>query len=363
MKHEIPQEVLTAFINYDPGLPDHSAGKITVETVGGGLINQSYKISCQLKPDFLLQQVNKKVFARPEQVQENYVNIWEYAEFEFTGLRLPSPKHCGKRSTLFVDGNENYWRAFEFIDDARMFSIAEKPAQAKATAKAFAKFTSAFEEFNVQMLKNVIPGFHDLSLRYRQFEDATKGEAYERMAKAQPLIEELKKREKYKHFYEIIIESDEFPQRVMHHDAKISNVLFNNKTGKVICPVDFDTVMPGYFFSDLGDMIRSMACCEEENSTNFNSICIRKEFYEAIITGYLDVMDKQLTGSEKKYIHYSGLLMIYMQALRFLSDYLNGDIYYRINYPEQNFDRAKNQLILLQKLEEFLHKHYTFKND
>ena len=363
MKQEIPQEVLTAFTTYEPSLPDHSAGEIKVETVGGGLINHSYKVSGQLKADFLLQQINKNVFAHPEQVQENYIRIWEYAEYEFTGLHLPAPKYCGKMATLFVDGKENYWRAFEFIEDARMFSIAEKPAQAKATAKAFAKFTAAFKDFDVSNLKEVIPGFHNLSLRYRQFEEAMKGKLYERMAKALPLIDELKQREKYTHFYEIVTESDEFQQRVMHHDAKIANVLFSNKTGKVICPVDFDTVMPGYFFSDLGDMIRSMVCSEEENSTSFNDIHIRKNFYDDIISGYLDVLGKQLTASEIKYIHYSGLLIIYMQALRFLTDYLNGDVYYRINNPEQNFDRARNQLILLQKLEEFLHKHYNFKYD
>lgn len=361
MTKEIPKEVLKAFSTYESALPDHSAGEINVQKLGGGLINHTYKVYCQLKPDFLLQRINKNVFEHPEDVQENYISIWQYAEFEFTGLRLPSPKYCGKMTTLFVDEKENYWRAFEFIEDAKMLSIAEKPAQAKATAKAFARFTAAFDDFNVGMLKNVIPGFHDLSLRYQQFEVALNSELYERMAKALPLIDKLKQRERYKHFYEIITESDEFPQRVMHHDAKIANVLFSNKTGKVICPVDFDTVMPGYFFSDLGDMIRSMACSEDENSTNFNKISIRKTFYEAIINGYLNVMGKELTVSEKKYIHYAGLMIIYMQTLRFLTDYLNGDVYYRTEYAEQNFNRAKNQLILLQKLEEFLSGNYSFK--
>ena len=363
MIKEIPKEVLAAFTMYEPAYPDHSAGEITVEAISGGLINHSFRVSCQLKPDFLLQRINKNVFPNPAHVQENYINIWEYAEFEFTGLRLPSPKHCGKMTTLFVDENENYWRAFEFIDNSRMHQVAKTAVQAKATAKAFAKFTAAFDDFNIQQLKEVIPGFHDLSLRYKQFKDSLNGEAYERMAAALPIIEELKQRERYKHFYEIIIESDEFPKRVMHHDAKIANVLFNSKTGKVICPVDFDTVMPGYFFSDLGDMIRSMVCSEDENSTEFDRIHIRREFYEAIVTGYLNVIGEQLTESEIKYIHYSGLLMIYMQALRFLTDYLNGDVYYRIDYTEQNLYRAKSQLVLLQKLEQFLSQHYDFRNE
>ena len=121
--------------------------------------------------------------------------------------------------------------------------------------------------------------------------------------------------------------------------------------------------MPGYFFSDMGDMIRSMVGSEEENSTMVDSLVIRKDFYEAILAGYMEVLGNQLTQSEKKYIHYAGLLMIYMQALRFIVDYLNGDVYYRTNYPDQNFDRAKNQLTLLQKLEDFLNKQYHFMNE
>src|SRR5262249_35026323 len=152
--------------------------------------------------------------------QRNYIHLWEHAEFEFTGLRLPAPKYCDKMITLCVDKNENYWRAFEFIEDAKMVNIAAKPAQAKATAKAFAKFTLAYSEFNVDLLREVIPGFHDLAYRYRQFQESLQTELYERMGKAILLVEELKRRERYIHFYEIITESQEFPKRVMHHDAK-----------------------------------------------------------------------------------------------------------------------------------------------
>ena len=182
-----------------------------------------------------------------------------------------------------------------------------------------------------------------------------------RMKKAFPLPEELKQRARYANFYDVMTESEEFPKRVMHHDAKIANILFDKETGSVICPVDFDTVMAGYFFSDLGDMIRSMACSLDENSIDFENITIRTDFYKAIVDGYLSVMEKQFTASEKKYIHYAGIIMIYMQALRYMADYLNGDIYYRTNYPEQNFDRAKNQFILLNKLEDFLESQLNYK--
>lgn len=354
MKQEIPAEVLTVFTTYHPDLPSHSAGQLTIVSLGGGLINHSFKITCELKQDIFLQKINTAVFADPDQLQQNYIHLWEYAEFEFTGQRMPNPVYWSRGKTLFKDKNGEYWRAFEFIEESATIAAPKNPAQAKAAAKAFAQFTAAFEEMNTELLHPVIPGFHNLTFRYSQFQTALQSELYERMAKALPLINELKARERYVHFYELITASAGFPLRVMHHDAKIANVLFHIKTGKVICPVDFDTVMPGYFFSDLGDMVRSMAGSTDENNIGRNQL--REKYYEAIMEGYTKCMKNSLTDAEKKHIHYAGLLMIYMQALRFLTDYLSGDIYYRIEYPEQNFDRAINQFSLLQSLEEYLEK-------
>ena len=361
MKEPDYQHAASLFASHHDDLPSTNGVISNISPINGGLINHSWKIECPHKGNFLLQKINTAVFHQPKYVQQNYINIWQYAEFEFTGLRLPTPLYYTRTENLFRDEQGNYWRAFEFIDDAFSIAVAQKPAQAKATAKTFAKFTAAFDDFNTDQLKVVIPNFHNLSFRYSQFEEALAGESYERITKARDLICELKNREQYKHFYELITESPEsFRTRVMHHDAKIANVLFSKKTGKVICAVDFDTVMPGYYFSDIGDIIRSMACSEDENCTHLDRIEIRADFYDAIISGYLEVMGKQLTDAEKKYIHHAGILMIYMQALRFLSDYLNGDKYYRIHYPEQNFDRALNQLTLLRKLEVFLEKNYHY---
>ncbi|MBS1920935.1 MAG: aminoglycoside phosphotransferase family protein [Bacteroidetes bacterium] len=361
MKTEDYQEAAVAFADSNSEQHKNDSEKITIYPVGHGLINHTYKVVCESQSPFLLQQINKKVFTNPKDVQENYLNIWQYAEFELTGLKLPSPKYWDKQETLFIDHNHNYWRAFEYIPDSVTLTIAQKPSQAKAMAKTFAKFTSAFSNFNVDQLNTIIPDFHNLTFRYEEMELAEKGELYEQIAKAQPLLRELKARERYRHFYDILTSSPEFPLRVMHHDAKISNILFSKTSGRVICPVDFDTVMPGYFFSDLGDMIRSTAGNFDENYLHFEKIRIRKNFYEAIISGYLFVMEKYLTDSEKKYIHYAGLMMIYMQAIRFLTDFMNGGIYYKVEYTGQNFDRALNQLTLLKRLEEFLKTEYDFK--
>ena len=361
MEEKNYREAAFAFAYYKNDLPASTDGELTIEPLLGGLINHSFKVSSPTKAPFLLQQINQHVFQKPEKVQQNYINIWQFAEFEFTDIRLPAPLYYDRAKTLFVDGQKKCWRAFEFMDNTKTHAVPNSPAQAKSTAKAFAKLTAAFDDYNLNELNIVIPDFHNLSYRFEQFTESLQGEHYERMAKALPLIEKLKQRERYKHFFEVITGSGEFPQRLFHHDAKISNVLFRKTNGQVLCLVDLDTVMPGYYFSDLGDMIRSMACNQDESSTDFTQLQIRKDYYRAIVAGYLEIMDKYFTPSEKKYIHYAGLIMIYMQAIRFLADYLNGDIYYKTTYAEQNYDRALNQVTLLERLEEFLRNEYDYK--
>lgn len=354
MKQALYQEALDAYAN-----PFH---EFTVEPIRSGLINHSFKVTSKLNgQSFLLQEINKDVFNEPGLVQSNYELLWKFLQSEKIPFLIPAPKYFPDDSTLYVDSREHYWRVFEYIKEGQTRHVAETTDQVKAVAHAFGGFTASFEDFDPGLLQVTIPGFHNLSMRYSQFTDSIHSKNYDRLIKASTQADELKSRERYAHFYDVLTESDQFPQRVIHHDAKISNVLFEPDSDNVICPVDFDTVMPGYYFSDLGDMIRSMACCKDENSTAFEELCIRKEFYEAILGGYLSIMDHQLNETEKKYIHFSGLMMIYMQALRFLTDYLNGDIYYRTTYREQNLDRATNQLELLKKLEDFLQSEYQFK--
>ncbi len=354
MKPPVYQEALDAFAT-----PPH---EFTVEPVNSGLINQSYKVTSRTNGlAFLLQRINDQVFRNPIQVQLNYEMLWKYLQDEGIPFTIPEPKYFVDDVPFYSDREQHYWRVFEFMSGTSTIRVAENTHQAKEVAITFAKFTSSFRNFDPARLYITIPDFHNLAFRFRQFNTALHTRNYDRLSKASPLVEELKKRERYVNFYEVLIESEEFPRRVMHHDAKISNVLFDEETGQVVCPVDFDTVMGGYFFSDLGDMIRSMACSQDENSTAFDELTIRPDYYQAIIEGYISIMGTQFTPSEKKYIHFAGLIMFYMQALRFLSDYLSGDTYYRISTPDQNFDRTKNQLLLLEKLEEYLLTTYQFK--
>jgi thiamine kinase-like enzyme len=144
------------------------------------------------------------------------------------------------------------------------------------------------------------------------------------------------------------LQHPDFHLRVAHHDAKISNVLFDQHD-QVLCVIDFDTLMPGYFISDLGDMMRTYLCPVSEEETDYSKIKVRNEYYQAITEGYISETESILTDTEKYPFHFAGCYMIYMQALRFLTDYLNNDIYYGARYEKHNYNRAKNQIILLQK--------------
>ncbi len=347
------QEALNAFL-----LSGHPC---KVEPVSGGLINHSCKVTDpHTGQSWLLQQINRKVFPEPEKIQENYQQLQQYITREAIPFFIPEMKFFPGQKALYTDQAHQSWRVFSFIEGSQMLTGTEDPVQAAEVAETFARFTAAFSNMDSSSLHITIPGFHDVYSRYNQFSASLVNAPAHRLEKAALLIAELKNRERYAGLYQFFTVSPDFPLRVMHHDAKTSNVLFDRQTGQVICAVDFDTVMPGYFFSDLGDMIRSMAGTTDENSTDYENVQIRPAIYQAVTEGYTRGINAFLTGPEKKYLHASGLLLIYMQALRFLTDYLSNDEYYRISYPEQNYDRAKNQVVLLNRLEEFLADTYKF---
>ncbi len=353
MKEPSYKEALEAFAN-----PFQRFG---VEQVTNGLINQSYKVTDRnTRSSFFLQQINQHVFEEPEKIQQNYESLWKYINSKKKSLHIPEPQFFINKRTWYVDQNKRYWRIFEFIENTKTLTVAENIKEAGAVAETFAIFTACFSDFNIEELQITIPDFHNVSLRFEQLKQVAKTASTERLGKSTELFEKLLQRERYAMLYEEFTVSGEFRKRIIHHDAKISNVLFDKRSGKVVCPVDFDTVMPGYFFSDLGDMIRTMTCKEDETSTNFDKIHIRKEFYDAIVSGYSGILKDQLTASENKYIHSAGLLVIYMQALRFLTDYLHNDRYYQVSYKDHNLDRALNQTVLLEKLEVFLSENYNF---
>ena len=245
--------------------------------------------------------------------------------------------------------NGVYYRIFPFVEDSVAKTVLETAEQAFEAARQFGLFTKNLAGFDCSQLKTTLPKFHDLVLRDQQFMDAIEHGNQERRNIAKGIIDKLIDYRFITHRYEQIISNPNFKLRPTHHDTKISNVLFNSQD-KAICVIDLDTLMPGYFISDLGDMMRTYLCPVSEEEADFSKITIRKAFYDAVIDGYCSEMGPELSKDELDAIPYAGQFMVYMQALRFLTDYLNNDIYYGAKYPDQNLVRAENQLVLLEKL-------------
>lgn len=324
----------------------------SITPIGGGLIHKTFKVDFSTQQPIILQNVNKNTFPLPEYLIDNYHVIYNYLNENPAIVSVPGPALTLSEEDFFIDVYENFWRATYFQSDCYCPDGIKNKFIAKDTALAFASFTHALKGLGAHYLFPVLPGFHNLDLRFTQFEESIKNAGMERLQMGQVLIDELKKRYPLVELYRKISSSPDFRLRIMHHDCKVSNVLFDNQTAAPVVLVDLDTTMPGLFFSDVGDMIRSMACTEGENSTNWNEIAIDKEMYEAITEGYIEGLKNDLSTEEKSLFHSSGHIIIYMQALRFMTDFLNDDVYYQINYPHHNIDRAKNQMLLLKSLEE-----------
>ncbi len=329
-------------------------GVPAVASLGEGLIHRTYKVNYTGSEPVVLQCINRATFKQPENIINNYRLLEEY--LGSVGKKtIPAlcKTHAGKY--YWIDPEENFWRATHFINNSNAPSLPRNEQDVYTAAKCFASFTQSLNGLSADKLDIIIPQFHDLSFRYKQFEEAVRSAHISRLLKATHVISELRNHVQLVDFYKKVESNDgDYPVRIMHHDCKISNILFDNTSGAVVCPVDLDTVMPGKYFSDLGDMIRTMACTEQENSTAWENISVKPGFYTAIVKGYTEGMGNDLTAEEKKNIHQSGLLLTYMQCLRFVTDFLNNDIYYKTTYPEQNLNRALNQLILLEQLESFI---------
>ncbi|TXH20363.1 MAG: aminoglycoside phosphotransferase family protein [Chitinophagaceae bacterium] len=329
----------------------HSFGfnknECTVKAFGTGLINHTWVVENDNK--FILQKVNHNVFKQPEDIGHNISSIINYLKDTKSDYFLATPLVSIENKTiLFIEG-EGYFRMFQFVTGSHSKDTLSTPDEAYEAAKQFGKFTKSLSGIDVSQLKITLADFHNLEFRYHQFTDALKNGNTNRIKAAKEIINELLGYEYIVDEYKQICNNPEFKLRVTHHDTKISNVLFNDDN-KGICVIDLDTVMPGYFISDIGDMMRTYLCPVSEEEKDFSKIEVRDDFYKSIVKGYGEEMNEFLTDTEKKYYFYAGVFMIYMQALRFITDHLNDDIYYGAKYEGHNYVRGCNQLRLLQCL-------------
>ncbi|MFI5450789.1 phosphotransferase enzyme family protein [Pedobacter sp. UC225_61] len=342
MELSIAEELIEAY--------GFTADTVSLQQIGSGHINQTYLLS-SLKDNkkYILQNINTEVFKEPFAIANNIKAVADYLKEHYPDYLFPAPITT-LNGDLMAHHDNGYWRLLPFVEDTSAFDTLSETKQAYEAAKQFGKLSRLLNEFDTSILSITIPGFHDLAWRYEQFTFALNQAATNLKITANEVIETALHHHFIIDYYRSYERSKEFPDRVMHHDTKISNVLLSSSTNSGVCVIDLDTLMPGKFISDLGDMIRTYICAFSENETDLTKIEIRLPYFEATVKGYLSEMASILTPTEKELILFSGKYIVYMQALRFLTDFLSGNIYYPITYPTQNLDRAKNQFKLLSEL-------------
>ncbi|PUZ30427.1 Ser/Thr protein kinase RdoA involved in Cpx stress response, MazF antagonist [Chitinophaga costaii] len=325
-----------------------NAAQCKITPFGSGLINRTWKVEAPGGRDYILQQINQDVFQQPDNIAVNISSLAAYLRQHAPGYLFPEPVASLDGAGIVRDIT-GYFRLLPFIGPSKAYDVVTSPAMAYEAARQFGRFTRLLEGFPYQQLRTTLAGFHDLSLRYTQFQSVLREGDLSRIAAAHDSIALVQQFRDIETTYRHIRQDPQFKLRVTHHDTKISNVLFDEE-GQGLCVIDLDTVMPGYFISDLGDMLRTYLSPVTEEEEDFSKINIRDAYFSAIIAGYLSEMKDSLTAAELQHLVYAGKFMIYMQALRFLTDHLNNDRYYGARYGGHNLVRANNQLVLLQQL-------------
>jgi hypothetical protein len=321
--------------------------------IGNGLIHSTYVLEDHnLSGRYILQHLNHHVFQKPEDIAWNLGQLKQFLKDRLSEFFIPFPIQTKDGSDYAMDEGK-YYRLSPFVPKSHAVSVCETPEQAYEAAYQFGSFTAAFSDFDASSLRHTIPRFHDLLYRWEQFSQSIKNGDETRIQASSREIEFLSARSHIVRTFEGMTHDIDCRLRVTHHDTKISNVLFDEQE-KGICVIDLDTVMPGYHISDLGDMYRTYLSPGSEEVTELEAVYVRKEYKEAIRTGYLEKMSGLLTEKETSLIDFSGAFMIYMQALRFLTDHLNNDVYYGARYEGHNLARARNQIHLLQAFEDIL---------
>lgn len=316
-----------------------------IQSFGDGLINSTWKVNHH-SGSYILQQVNTSVFKKPDDIDENLNRLRQFLEKNQPDYLFVSPLPALNGDSL-IETESGFFRLFPFVENSHSLNALTKAEQAYEGARQFGKFSHVLENFQAESLKITLPDFHNLSLRYQQFMDALASASAERKTESALLIDFIVAQQDIVATYRTITEQQLLPLRVIHHDTKINNVLFD-QNNKGLCVIDLDTVMPGYYISDVGDMMRTYLAVATEEELELDKITVRRDFFLAIYGGYMAEMGGSLTETERSYFIYAGKFLIYMQAMRFLTDHLNNDSYYGAKYPGHNLNRAANQVRLLE---------------
>lgn len=350
------------------GLKDEAIGNFRYEGVlvdecpyGSGHINDTYLLTFEIaemgKIKVILQRMNKSIFKKPVELMENIMNVTTY-------LRKKIIENGGdpERETLnvirtvkgepyFVDSTGEYWRSYKFITDATSFDQVESPDDFYQSAVAFGNFQRLLADYPAETLHETIEGFHDTRARFQVFKKAVEADVCGRAASVQKEIQFVLDHEDVANVFGELLDKKEIPIRVTHNDTKLNNIMIDNKTRKGICVIDLDTVMPGLAMNDFGDSIRFGASTAAEDETDLSKVSCDMELFEIYTKGFIEGCGGKLTEKEIDLMPMGAKVMTFECGMRFLTDYLQGDTYFKIHRENQNLDRCRTQFKLVEDME------------
>ncbi len=333
-------------------------GEITVSGAhGNGHINCTNLVlardSYGFTRRYILQVINKTVFKNPRYVMENICSVTEFLndkDIDPRSIMRLVPTIGNK--FYYVDKSGNYWRVYDYVEDSLCLDRPETAEDFYESALGFGRFQYNLNDFPAEQLHEIIPDFHNTPKRYKDFLEAVKSDACGRAKNVLPEIEFVKARES---FYSVLNESHEkgeLPLRVTHNDTKMNNVLLDKNTRKALCVIDLDTIMPGYSVTDFGDAIRFGASTAAEDEKDLTKVKLDIELFKIYTKGFLGGCGGLLKESEIMLLPEGAKMMTVECGMRFLTDYLNGDTYFRTDYPEHNLIRCRTQFKLVREMED-----------
>lgn len=328
----------------------------SISPLGDGLINDTFKVTTvsDSTPDYVLQRINHHIFQNVEMLQNNIEQVTAHIRKKLTEQKETDIDRKVLTLVKTTDGKnywfdgDSYWRITLFIPRSRTYT-AVTPEYARYAGKSFGDFQAKLADIPVE-LGETIPDFHNMEFRMKQLREAVAADAAGRVSEVRDLIDELEKRADDMCKAERLYREGKLPKRVCHCDTKVNNMLFD-EDGSFLCVIDLDTVMPSFIFSDFGDFMRTAANTGAEDDPNLDRVNFNMDIFRAFTEGYLEGARSFLTPIEIENLPYAAALFPYMQTVRFLADYINGDVYYKISYPEHNLVRSRAQFKLLQSVE------------
>jgi len=326
-----------------------------------GHINRTYRLDFEkengVRISFILQRISTQAFKQPELVMHNVLLVTEHIRSALVKQGIDPenrvlrviPTKDGK--SMLVDGDGGYWRAYNCISHAHSVDRVESPEQFREVGRAFGEFQNMLSDFPIDQLYDTIPDFHNTIRRIEAFEESVENDVAGRCASAIPEIDAvLSRRDRMGRIVQMI-EAGEIPLRVTHNDTKCNNVMVDDTTGEALCVVDLDTVMAGSSLYDFGDAIRFGASTAVEDEPNLGLVELDMGLFKAFAEGFISKTAGGLTLNELGNLSLGARVICYEIGLRFLKDYLDGDIYFRVEYPEHNLVRARCQFKLLESME------------